>query len=452
MWKVFLFVLLLVGCGVVEPAGEVVPAAEVPDEAVSVEEVPAAEVGLGSALDYNLVDVYNFPVFWLTSELHPFEQERELWHDAFLSDFFQFEDIPVRLRGRGNSTWWRGEEKRPLRIRFEEPQTLLGSEHAAADWVLIANLFDLSLLRNHAAFYLADSLDGMDWAPFSRLVHLYINGEYYGVYQLADERDVGPGRAQLTFDVDPAVSEYFFEMDGRPETWLADGYVEDVDFFVVGERAYAIRFPHRREFDGHLEYLRDFVRGVDAAVHSRDLDAITAVLDLPSFVDFYLVQELFKNIDSGYRSVFLQVRGAGADRRLYHGPVWDFDRSAGNTLYWTEPNFIHSGVYNIWFRELLEVPAIKRMVIERWNEIQVFAVPGMLEHLDYLVYNYGHAFERNFERHVIFGTEPEWFAMLPQATREIDSFQGQAAYLMSWFRSRVHWLDTHFNGAGSCCH
>ena len=396
--------------------------------------------------------VFDFPSLYIFSELEPFEAERGLWHRGRMavrgtSSQYLFENVPVKLRGRGNSSWVRGPEKRPLRLRFYVPRAMLDSEHKAQDWVLIANLFDMSLLRNYAAFYLAGLLDGIYWSPFSRFVHLYINNDYAGVYQVADERDIGPGRADLIYHEEPELSEYLFEMDGSVRYWTEErGGIEDIDFFAVDDRAFRIRFPKADNQNGHLEYLREFTLNADRLIRSHDYQAVASVIDIESMIDYYIIMELFKNIDVGSRSIFLQLKGQGEDRRMYFGPVWDFDRSAGNTLYWTEARHIFAGHYNMWFKEMLEMPEMVDLITERWNQIKDNEIEDMIISTAYLAYNYQEAFERNFLRHGhILGGEPRWFEMLPEDTIIIDTFRGQADYLISWLDERVMWLDDYFN-------
>jgi len=386
--------------------------------------------------------IRDFPIFHLYSELDPFTQERQFWHRGSLAVTdtnapFLMENTPVQIRGRGNSTWAHGSEKRPLRLRFDEPLTLLDSGHDARDWVLIANLFDMSLVRTHAAFKMASGLDTIYWTPFSRLVHLYINGKYQGVYQLADERDIGPGRAQLTFDPNPAISEYLIEMQMMAPA---------PDTFRVGERGYIVQFPRTRDLNGHTEYARDFFQAAEDAVLNHDFELMSTLIDLPSMIDYYLVQEFFKNIDVGERSNFFQIRGQGESRRIYFGPIWDFDRSAGNTRYWTAPSGIHAASRNIWFREMMQIPEIQVMVAARWNEIVDTVVRDMINYLTHLFYYYIDAFELNFERHDhIFGGNPSWFFMVPYAKQEIHDFRGQADYLLNWFEERILWLGDFLN-------
>ncbi|MCL1843075.1 MAG: CotH kinase family protein [Defluviitaleaceae bacterium] len=399
--------------------------------------------------------VRDFPSLRLLSVRDPFTQERAFWHEGYVSitgaaEDYNFSAARAQIRGRGNSTWESGAEKRGLRLRFDTPRQMLDSGHEARDWILLANLFDMSLLRNYAAFFFADSLGGGEFVPFSRFVHLYVNDEYMGVYQLTDERDIGPGRLQLEFNADPAISDYFFELDGHIIGWLSEGNYEGVDYFRVENRAYNIRFPARRDRKGHVEYLRDFMHEVYAAAAARDFEEIQRLVDLPSFIDFYIVLELTKSIDVGNFSVFLQVRGAGEERRLYFGPVWDFDRSMGNMAYWTSPEFIFAGYYNVLMTELFSTPEVFELITARWNEIFGVYTVILLDRLAWLAETYQESFNRNFERHSHifgerYGEEPYWFRMVPVQKQEIRDFPGQVEYLLAWLYARINWLNYYFN-------
>ena len=399
-------------------------------------EVPPAEMAV------------DFPALHLTSQYDPFTVERTFWHDGTLSvtstvEEYAFTDAAVRIRGRGNSTWVQGADKRPLRLRFAEPIHLFDSDYAHRDWILLANHFDTSLMRNHMALHLASLLDGLDFTPSSRFVHLYVNEMYMGVYELTDERDVASGRAPLIFDADPTISEYFFELDGHLLGWQAADNVEGEDFFTIDDMAFDIRYPSSRDWSGHLEYLHDFVQNVHDTIYSRDFDAIAALIDLPSFIDFYLVQELTKNADVSAFSVFMTLRGQGEQRRIYFGPVWDFDRSSGNVLISPEPDYIFAAAQNTWFRELLEVPEIFTLVAARFNEIRDVQIADTIAHVRALAVQYEHSFDRNFDRHPNLLGQPH--RPTPEKLWRIDSFMGHVDYLTAWLEARILWLDDFFN-------
>ena len=411
------------------------------------------------------VEQRDFPRLYVVSELHPFEQERAFWHDAYISlvgadnPEWDFDDAAVMLRGRGNTSWAFFPEKRPFRFRLPsgEARSMLGAGHEARDWTLIANQSDKSLMRNFSAYYLASQLDGMAWASVAFFVHVYINGEYYGVYQLSDQIEAGAGREQVTFNDDPRLSEFFLEMDWRAYRSGEEG----VDFFRVNtgpdgiqgqsrqsgrDFLYEFRFPGGsiRTRD-HVDYAQDFVTRASQAIRNRNWDEITAIIDIDSFIDWYIVQEVYRNVDSGWSSVNLSIRGQGPNRRLYLGPVWDFDVAANNTS-WQSNQTPYGGLYvtrqHYWFSNLMNTPEFAEAVTYRWNNHAKQAVINTIARIEYMAAHYYDAFNRNFEAHDILGiyTWPN-----PPQVYEIDTFYGQVEYLTDFLYRRMMHLDETLN-------
>ena len=381
--------------------------------------------------------------------------DRYIWGDVVVTmsnttQEFQFEDVHGRIRGRGNSSWRL--DKTPFRIRFDEERTMLDSDHAARDWTFIPNHSDKSLMRNYSAYHLASLLDGMSFAPFAGFVDVYFNGEYQGVYMLSIQVQVNEGRAELTYDPDPAVSEFLIEMDTRvPQDEDSE---EGVTFVTVNNRHYDILFPRGNDLTiAHVEYIRNFLTKVDDLIHAHD-NSVFEHIHLASFVDFYIVQELYKNVDIGYASVFMQIKGQGYERRLEMGPVWDFDIAAGNAYfqgnnregeeypYYYSPHGLWAAWTNSWFRNLMYMPVFFDATAVRWNEIRDVEIRATINHIIFMAEEYQYAFERNFDRWPILGEElwPN-----PQRVAEIDTFQGQVDYLVEWLEIRIVGFDAFFN-------
>jgi len=383
-----------------------------------------------------------FPSLHITSVFDPFTQERTFWHDGILTLSNHengFYNAAVRLRGRGNSTWWNVEDKRPLRLRFIEPTSLLGSPYPARDWILLADYFDRSLLRNYTALKLSSLLDGLDFTPAMRHVHLYVNGQYMGVYLLTDERDVEPGRMQLEWNADPHESDFFMELDAR----ASQGGVEGETFVSVSGMLYDIRFPGSSgRTPAHMQYVKEYLEAVSDAIRARNFNEITRLIDLDSFIDFYIVQELLKNPDVHSLSVFMYLQGAGSGRRLFMGPVWDFDVAAGNFTgqpLGNNPEYLVAAVINYWYRYLMQTPEFFDAVVNRWNQIIDNEIAQTLDHIQTLAATYSHEFERNFERH------PTSSQLIPPQMQELISFEEHVDYLLTWLQTRIAWLDDYFN-------
>lgn len=372
----------------------------------------------------------HFPSMHIETQYNPFTVERTFWHDGTIT-FVGYNSAPARIRGRGNSTWFDGPDKRPLRFRLGEAGSMPNSDAIATDWILLSNHFDRSLLRNHAALHLAGSLDGLSFTPTVQHIHLYVNGEYMGVYLLTDERDTALGRLEIEWHEDPALSEFFIELDARA---YMDAVLNE-DFVEVNGLLYDVRFPGSSgRTPEHMAYVREYLESVSRAVRGRDFDEAMRLIDLDSFVDFYLVQELLKNKDVHSLSVFMHIKGQGAERRLFMGPTWDFDTAAGNFYnqrLGSGPEYLYVAVFNYWYRYLMSIPEFHEAVADRWREIRDREVAGMIAHVNDTARRYSADFERNFDRHPILNEK---------------SFLEEAADLVNWLETRANWMDAYFDG------
>ena len=421
-------------------------------------------------------DFYTLDITTLGSD-EPFTI-RTLWIDSLLTltdptGDIAFQEAAGRIRGRGRTSWSNQylREKRPLRVRFdgsgaERLRHMAGSPHAARNWILRSMHQDKSLLRDYSAFYLGNLLPGMYWSPFATFVHLYVNGEYMGVYMLTDERDTGEGRAQLTADADPALSEYLFEMDWR---LYRNDAVEGVDYVRVNthpdgpregddhspssaragalqrDHLYEVRYPNDDVLTpAHMDYVRDMITAAGLALRAGDMAEIERLIDIDSLIDFYLVQELFQNVDAGFSSMFYQIMGQGEDRRIVLGPLWDFDVAAGNADWLNNQTPYELYVNRRWYwgQALHNTPELRARMVQRWNRYFVPATHHMLAHIQAVATHYEASFERNFERFPIMGV---YVWPNPPHVVEIDTFMGQVDYLVDFLTRRLNYLNEYFN-------
>ena len=353
--------------------------------------------------------------------------EKTKWQDgeiSILSQTYPDIEMPARIRGRGNSTWDYGEAKRPLRFRLSAASSVFGSDYEATDWILLANLFDASLLRNYGALTLAKSMDMYALQTIEN-THLYVNDTYMGVYLLTDERDTGEGRLEIDFDKEaPAKSSYFIELDMRAPN---EGDL-NVDYILVDGLPFGFKFPSTSAMtDEHFEYLQDFMDNLSFTIRTGSFEEVAALIDVPSFVDYYLLQELFKNSD-GPLSNFMYLTGEDDNRRLHMGPAWDFDITAGipsSLPLGDTDDAIIMGLFSLWYRPLMNMPEFFELVSVRFEELQQEAIPMMIEAISQVSQLYLSDFERNFERHP-----------LPHTT-----FEAEVSFLIDWLEARTLFLE-----------
>ena len=155
---------------------------------------------------------------------------------------YDFKNAPALVRIRGNYT--SSTPKHPMRIKFDKKHAMCGLNDGRElkNWVLLGEAIDPSLLRNSAALYIANSLYSTtgNYATDFRNVEVFINGEYYGVYLLAEQQEVNKYRVNVPapenpkdYDTDSMTEEELAALkDGHTGYFIEyDGYYFNEDTF-----------------------------------------------------------------------------------------------------------------------------------------------------------------------------------------------------------------------------
>ncbi len=129
------------------------------------------------------------------------------------------DSLTANVKVRGN--WTTNYEKKPLRIKFDEPQNMLGLNDGAdmKNWLLLAEYKDRSMLRNKTIFSIANELYAEDgyYCTDAEFVEVYINDQYWGVYLLAEQQQINKDRVDITEAEEGYEGTdigYFLEFDG----------------------------------------------------------------------------------------------------------------------------------------------------------------------------------------------------------------------------------------------
>lgn len=233
-----------------------------------------------------------------------------------------YEDVvcPVKIRGRGNSTW--GHSKKPYRLKFNE-KTKLGNVHKAKNLVLLANYLDGSMMKNYACFAFGKLID-MPYINRSLAVDVYLNGNYKGAYQLTEKIGINNGSVDLPKEDEP--NSILFELD----TYEADEdeYPSRDSNFGIPIR---IKDPDAPENYDELETWLDYWRGdleefIDV-VSTEDPSKIFAMCNLETLVKYIMVYDIACNQELNHpKSVYLHKTIGGL---WEFGPCWDFDWAFG---------------------------------------------------------------------------------------------------------------------------
>ncbi|NLA92818.1 MAG: hypothetical protein GX842_05210 [Spirochaetales bacterium] len=325
------------------------------------------------------------------------------------------------IRGRGNSTW--GMPKKPYNIKLESSEELLGfPKHKK--WVLLANYSDKSLLRTEFAFNLGSKIfDNLEWTPDVKSVELVLNGEYMGVYQLVEKIELDKRRLDIKANKDNyATGDFLIEIDERLDRVR--------HFRTEAGVPITIKDPEKLN-DTEFEIMQGIVQDLEDAIMGGDY---SDHIDIDSFIDWYLINELTKNVDAQkFSSIFLYY--VSSKEKFYMGPLWDFDLSSGNVNYYDcdkeEGFYVKEGP---WYAKLFADPAFVTKVQNRWAAKREDVLTA-IEDIEEMARDLEIGQTNNFQRWEILG-KYVWPNRVWPATynEEIDE-------LVGWLTTRYHWLD-----------
>ncbi len=390
-----------------------------------------------------------------------------------------------KMKVRGNSTG--RAEKKPFNIKFDKKQDVLGMGKSKK-WCLLANCFDPSLMRNYTAFELARTL-GLQYTPDCRFAELWVDGVYKGSYLVTDPIESG----STSIDIDTDAEDFMIEFEAYRDEELVT-YVTADD----GNLRFAISEPEMPDPDDYKEeemeqYYADqeayelraadisaIVNNVTDTIKNGTYEEMCEVIDMESFVDFYLLNEIMKTCDFGWSSVNFYY--TASDGKLHAGPAWDFDLSSGNTnpdypslvtdeseiaytQYFTDfaSNSSSDGLYaaNYNFYQYLTsnedfMNEVKQEFLEKQDEIDALISEG--GKIDQICDEYRDMFENNYTP--VDDGGAGWIASKSYAqTMRIpdDTFAENYAFFKNWMAERNDWLyetwiGHEFDENGICKH
>lgn len=328
----------------------------------------------------------------------------------------------VQIRGRGNSTWYM--PKKPYQIKFDKKTSLFGWPQGKV-FVLLANYADKSKVRTSTAFAMSESTS-LEWTPRSEFVELIINDVYLGTYQLCEKIKTDKNRVNV------GNNGYILEVD-QPDR-LDEGDV----FFNTTRLLVNIKEPELSEGDAAYQLIKDYVNNVENVLYSNYfLDSemgYKRYIDIQSFVDWYLVNEITKNNDAVfYSSVYMNKT---IDGKLKMGPVWDFDISLGNVNYNSNWDYQGFWIKNApWISRMFEDPEFVQLVKERYSVLyndRNRIIGHIAEKADHLKYS---VIEDNNKWQTLYNATWPNYAIM-------GNYDNEVQYLKDWLLKRMDWLNT----------
>ena len=356
------------------------------------------------------------------------------------------------IKYRGASSYSKFDKKQ-YRIKFYKnekdsaKEVSLAGMGANSEWVLNGPYLDKTLIRNKLVYDLARELNG--WAPDTRFVELFVDGEYQGVYLAVEPVTNGESRLRLAeFGLLSGETAYIVNRDridtGSEEidTWgKTNGYTYN---------ALYIRYPSKNKItEKQKEYIQKDISEFEQALYGKNFSnkriGYQAYIDMDNWIDYFIINEFAMNYDAGNLSTYLYKE---LDGKLQLA-VWDFNNGFDNYQWFrTETDVLHT-VENSWFQRLWQDENFRDRVCERYRQLRETTLAD--EHIAEKIASYqeelGEAVDRNFKvwgysfkENLLAGTSKEG------TSRNIRSYEEAMKQLTDTIRERLAYLDKELGG------
>lgn len=365
-----------------------------------------------------------------------------------------------KISGRGNSTWEYA--KKPYTIKLSAEFPLCGLD-SGKRWRLLALWREGSKLDNKIAMDMAEEL-GLSYSAQGTWIDLYLNGQYAGIYLLAESVSVDQGRVDITdlekenerYNEDIDHAERYEEEDNKgyriengPN--ITGGYliekdhpkhysVENGGFVTSFGNQFTVQAP-KHVSQEQVQYIQDWVEDIEQMAQNGD-PAVWNYLELDSFAKRFLIDEISMNTDAGLTSMYFYKERD--DDKLYSGPAWDYDNAFGAYSADAE-SASHDYEHSIldycaslpnrlrWYAALYETSEMRQRVIEEYMKI----LPFMEDVLENKIDEYAQRIRVSVQMDQV-----RWNSELASENfaNSYVSYDANVRYMKYFIANRLNWL------------
>lgn len=382
-----------------------------------------------------------------------------------LTDSYKyFGKIGIEIRGQSSQMFPKKQYGFELRTpkNADTSVSLLGLPKES-DWILSAPYTDKTFLRDAMTYYLGRRLG--EYAPRTVFCELFIDSDYKGVYVLTEKIKKDNDRVNVSTlkitDVtgDDLTGGYIVKIDKGDYNdyygWYMEKMANDHPIFMAWEYPKPENIVAQQK-NYIKKFITDFENALDGSNYKDPVNGYRKYIDVKSFVDFLIVNELGRNVD-GYRlSSYFHKDKDTKGGKLKAGPLWDFNLAYGNADYysaWTtdswifenpDESFKYDGYQTpFWWSRLMSDSYFTNELYCRWKKLRngVLHEDSIAAYIDGNVDYLSQAQVRNYQRWPdVLGNYiwPNYYIG--------QTYQDEINYMKDWIFARIQWMDDNIIG------
>ena len=336
------------------------------------------------------------------------------------------------------------------------------------DWILYGPYSDKSLIRNKLTFDLSNAIGFK--ASNTKFYNLSINGDGRGLYVLMEKIKRDSNRVDISKNNSESVDAGYIIKIDKPtgdgescSTCYDSSFSFRSNFDTNGNESsdseiyFVYDYPKPKNItEDQKQFIFSIINEFESILASDNfddpIDGFEKVIDVDTFIDFFIMNEITKNPDGFRLSTYMNRDSEG---KLKMGPIWDFNLAFGNVDYCDGMN-PEGWIYNFnsicpsdiwqvpfWWKRLMESPSFKNKLKDRWLALRsnILSDPSIDSRIDaYLEYlNTNKVIDQNFYRWTILG-QYVWPNYFVGSTHE-----SEINFLKNWIDQRLNWMDGQIN-------
>ncbi len=387
--------------------------------------------------------------------------ENQYNHPADTANIY-YGDIGIEIRGRYSASLpqkpYGFETRDSLGENLNVPLFHMPPEN---DWILLANYNDKTFMRNSLAFELFRKMG--HYAPRTQFVEVLVNGFYRGIYVFTEKIKRDFGRVSISK----------LSADENSGDDLTGGYIIKVDYFNDND-SWISNYAPLGQFEKNVHfvfdypepenittiqqnYIKNFIDDFETILYAPNTperqEALLNYLDLDSFIDYFILNELARNVD-GYKKSSYFHKDKDSNGGLLHAvPLWDFDWA------WKNINECYFGATDgsgwaylvhqcdpwpvppTWMTRLLQDPDFTQKVNERYFELRktFLSETYIFNYIDSVANLMDEPQKRHYNRWRILGLN----VGAPEVDQQPTTYTGEITKFKQWISTRLNWLDAN---------
>jgi len=321
-------------------------------------------------------------------------------------------------------------------------------------------------MRNFLAYTMSREMG--HWASNCRYVEVILNGQYIGIYVFMEKIKRGSGRVNISkiaaTDItgDALTGGYLFSIDKEADGWYSD-YIppngtakQEIRYSYIYPKITAI-VPQQQNY--LISYVDSFETALYNSTDPKKINEWRKFADEASFIDFFIVNEVSRNVD-GYRlSSFFYKDRASKNGKIIAGPVWDYDLAFRNANYCNGSD-TSGWAYNFnsvcpqdfweipfWWKNFMQDKTFQSNLRCRWKQLRTTGLSSArINTLIDSVYTLTEeARQRHFQKWPTLG-QYVW----PNPQPIAGTYNTEIIYLKEWIAARLGWIDRYLPNEGIC--